>query len=92
LSGDAPPSSAVESTVMVYAYGLECGFTAAHFDVRKGNEKVWRYHERWGALRVDETELDYLYSIDEPEIRGGIQRYATRVPEGVRIDWSASEP
>lgn len=91
LSDGAPRSSAVESSVMLYAFGLECDFTSAHFDVRKANEKVWQYHERWGARRVGETELDYLYVIDEAAIRAGLDHYAARVPDGVHVRWPAAQ-
>lgn len=87
LSDDAPRSSAVESSVMVYHVGLSCGFTCAHFDVRRANEKVWQYHERFGAVRIGETSQDYLYRIDEASIRTALARYSSRLPAGVRIEW-----
>lgn len=77
--------------MMVYAYGLECGFDRSHFDVRKANEKVWQYHERWGAQRVGEMELDYVYEIDKAAILRGMYTYAARIAEGVRVQW-AEEP
>jgi len=51
------------------------GFAAAHFDVRKGNERVWQFHERFGAARTAETELDYLYRIEAPAITASRIRY-----------------
>ena len=87
LNGDAPPSSAVESTLMVYAFALACGFTAAHFDVRRGNEKVWQYHERFGATRTGEDELDFYYAIGEAQIHAALERYSDRIPDGVAISW-----
>lgn len=51
----------MESALTVYAYAVDhLGFTAAHFDVRRGNERVWKFHERFGAVRVDENEEDYF--------------------------------
>ena len=42
LTGKRPSHAAMESALMVYAYAVDhLGFTAAHFDVRKGNERVW---------------------------------------------------
>lgn len=87
LADGAPPSSAVESTVMVYRFGLACGFVAAHFDVRRGNEKVWRYHERLGAVRTAEDELDIHYAMDRQAIDALLDRYRERVPDGVSIEW-----
>lgn len=87
LSNDAPKSSAVESTLMVYATGLALGFTAAHFEVRKENVKVWQYHERCGAERIGETEEEYLYAISEPAVQALFARYQSRLDGPVRIDW-----
>lgn len=87
LSDQAPQSSAVESTLMVYSFALELGFTRSHFDVRKANEKVWHYHERLGATRVAEDEDTYYYEIGEDEVRGLLERYSERVPQGVSIEW-----
>ena len=70
LAQGSPASAAMESALMVYAYAVDyLGFTAAHFDVRRGNERVWRFHERFGAVRVRETALDYWYRLDLPAIQ-----------------------
>ncbi|GLR46969.1 GNAT family N-acetyltransferase [Sphingomonas astaxanthinifaciens] len=89
LAGGAPPSSAVESTVMIYGFGLACGFEGAYFDVRKANTKVWQYHERWGATRTAETEQDYHYEIHRPALERTMPHYASRLPAGVRVVWDA---
>lgn len=61
---------------MVYAYAVDhLGFRAAHFDVRKENERVWAFHERFGERRVGETDRDYLYSIKHSEIEESRFRY-----------------
>lgn len=86
LSADAPRSAAVESTLMVYRLGLELGFGASHFEVRKANEKVWQYHERCGAERTGETAEDYLYSIEKAAIVALLDRYESRGP--ISIAWS----
>lgn len=87
LNDDAPKSSAVESTLMVYRVGLELGFNAAHFDVRKGNEKVWRYHERLGAIRIDESEEDFFYSMPFEAIHTMFERYSDRLTKPISITW-----
>lgn len=82
----APASVAIESALMVYAYALDhLGFEAAHFDVRKENTHVWKFHERFGASRVGETEFDHLYSIDEQRIRTSMARYQKYLPSSVTI-------
>jgi len=76
LKASRPSHAAMESALMVYAYALDhLGFAGAHFDVRKGNERVWQFHERFGAQRVAETQLDYLYKLDGVAIASSRQRY-----------------
>lgn len=87
LKDGAPQSAAIESALIVYAYAIDhLGFAGAHFDVRKGNESVWRFHERFGAARVAETKQDYLYRISEKEITAARQRYKKYLPEPVVVE------
>ena len=86
LQDGRPPLAAMESALMVYAYAVDhLGFTAAHFDVRRGNERVWKFHERFGARRMSETDLDYVYSLDLQAIRDAGRRYAKFLPAGVTV-------
>lgn len=87
LSGEAPKSSAVESTLMVYHLGRELGFETALFDVRRDNEKVWQYHERMGARRIQETGSDIYYIMDASAIDALLDRYKSRLPNGVLIEF-----
>lgn len=87
LAEDAPRSSAVESTMMVYSLGLACGFTAAHFEVRQDNVRVWEYHERLSAERIRQDDDNFYYSISETAIRAFLARYSSRTPNGVEIVW-----
>ncbi len=62
---------------MVYAYAIdELGFSAAHFDVRKANERVWAFHERFGAVRIDTNDQSFFYAIEEQAIQGSMRRHA----------------
>lgn len=66
----------MESALMVYAYAVDhLSFKAAHFDVRKGNERVWRFHERFGARRAAETSQDHFYQLDSQAIAAARMRY-----------------
>lgn len=86
LKDGRPSQAAMESALMVYAYAIDhLGFGAAHFDVRKGNERVWQFHERFGARRTAETELDYLYVLGLDAIQNSRQRYAKFLPAGVTV-------
>lgn len=79
------PSHAYESALLVYHYALWLGFTAAHFDVRKANSTVWRFHERFGAVRRGETSRDYLYTIGLEAIKEALARYARYLPDAPTI-------
>ncbi|MDR3243837.1 MAG: GNAT family N-acetyltransferase [Elusimicrobiota bacterium] len=63
MSSDAPPTAAIESALLVYEFAFyKVGFTKAHFDVRKHNEKVIAFHKRFGAKIIAENEMDYFFS------------------------------
>lgn len=76
LHSSRPSQAAMESALMVFAYAADhLEFKAAHFEVRKGNERVWQFHERFGAVRTSETELDYHYKIEAAAIAASRSRY-----------------
>ncbi|MGI9946634.1 GNAT family N-acetyltransferase [Vibrio hyugaensis] len=61
--------AALESALLVYKFGFEeLEFDKCHFDVRKDNHAVNKFHEKFGARRIDQTELDYLYEIYPEDI------------------------
>ena len=70
---------------MVYHYALALGFQRAHFDVRKANESVWKFHERFGAKKTGETAEDLHYSIAAIDIINSLNRYAKFLPRGIQI-------
>lgn len=87
LKDGAPRNAAIESALIVYSYAMDhLGFRASHFDVRKANESVWRFHERFGAKRIGENELDYLYSVDLETIQVARSKYRKFLPENVLIE------
>jgi RimJ/RimL family protein N-acetyltransferase len=75
------PSVAMESALCVYelAFG-PLGFERAHFEVRKGNERVIAFHERFGARRVGEDELHYLFNFGKDDYAAARKRYAKFLP------------
>lgn len=87
LKAGAPAHTSIESAIMVYAYAIDhLGYQQAHFDVRKGNEHVWRFHERFGAVRAGETEHDYLYRLDASAITASRRRYRKHLPDPPMIE------
>lgn len=86
LKDSRPHQAAMESALIVYTYAIEIlGFRASHFDVRKENERVWQFHERFGAVRTSETEIDYLYKLPIESIQESLQRYKKFLPLGISI-------
>lgn len=88
LHNSRPSQAAMESALMAYAYAVDAlGFTASHFDVRKGNERVWQFHERFGAVRIDESDLDYFYCLDGKAIAAARARYRRFLEGSVAVNW-----
>jgi RimJ/RimL family protein N-acetyltransferase len=84
IADGQPAHVAIESALMVYAYALDhLGFEQAHFDVRVANEKVWKFHERFGAKRVRETNSDFFYELSLEAIKSSTERYKRFLPEGL---------
>ena len=86
LVDERPRHAAIESTLMVYEYAAHyLGFNRSHFDVRKGNKRVWKYHEKLGAIRVRETELDYFYELSQEAIQKMLKDYSSFLPNGINV-------
>ncbi|MBW9401930.1 GNAT family N-acetyltransferase [Leclercia sp. EC_58] len=85
ISKDSPSHYAVESSLLLYTYALHLGFEKSHFDVRKGNSSVIKFHERFGAKRKGETELDILFEITKDAIESSIKKFSKHLPDHVQI-------
>lgn len=69
LNSNKTRFAAVESAFLVYEFGFgQLGYAKSHFDVMKENVGVLRFHERMGAVRVAEDELNYYYEITLPAV------------------------
>jgi RimJ/RimL family protein N-acetyltransferase len=68
IKEDAPKSTAIESALQIYEFGFykQC-FKRSHFNLRKGNDKVISFHQRFGAKIVDEDELDYFFNFEKSD-------------------------
>lgn len=87
MRSGAPQAAAIESALIVYTYALdELGLAKAHFQVRKENERVWMFHERFGAIRVRDHDGNYEYTIPNNAIRASIQRYARFLPDKLLVE------
>ena len=62
LSDGVSPIAALESVLLIYAYGKNLGFTEARIEVRQDNRSVWLFHEKVaGATLIGQTEGDRFY-------------------------------
>ena len=65
---DAPKTTAIESALQIYEFGFyTLGFKKSHFDVRKGNDKVIAFHQRFGAKIVDENEKEIFFNFEKSD-------------------------
>lgn len=85
LSDIAPSHFAIESALIIYSYAIELGFKSAHFDVRKGNHSVIKFHQRFGAVQTHESEMDVFLKIDEQAINASLNKYRKYLPKGINI-------
>lgn len=86
LAKGAPANAAIESALMVYAYALEhLGFRNAHFQVHRGNESVWKFHERFGAVRHAEDDIQFHYTLAYEDIVASMARYRRFLNDGITI-------
>ena len=69
-------TSAIESVLLVYKIGLQLGFEHAHFDVRKDNLKVIKFHMRCGAKIIKKTDTDIYFTIDKNSMLAVINKYS----------------
>lgn len=76
IKEDAPKTTAIESALQIYEFGFyNLKFQKSHFDVRKGNDKVIAFHQRFGAKIVDEDELDYFFNFEKSDYEITKEKY-----------------
>ncbi len=84
LNERRPNHAGMGSALSFYAYAVDhLGFESAHFDVKKGNERVCLFHERFGAKRVRECDIDVFYALDRESIQHSRLRYSKYLLDGV---------
>jgi RimJ/RimL family protein N-acetyltransferase len=63
IQDNAPKTTAIESALLIYEFGFgQLSYKKAHFDVRKGNQSVIAFHQRFGAKVTHEDELNYYFN------------------------------
>lgn len=87
LKDEAPANAAIESALIVYSFALKSlGFFNAHFQVHKSNVRVCKFHERFGANRISEDEVQYEYVISNTAIKLSMEKYRRYLPDGIVIE------
>ena len=77
ISPDAPVRAALESAQLIYEFGFyRLGFPGSHFDVRKNNPRVVRFHQTFGARIVAEDELNFYFRFSRGEYEQSRLKYA----------------
>ena len=60
----SPPFAAIEAALAVYEFAFgHLGFAQSYFEVRKGNDKVVRFHKRFGATITGEDALHFYFRL-----------------------------
>jgi RimJ/RimL family protein N-acetyltransferase len=87
IEDGAAPDVAMESALIVYQYALDhLRFRNSHFEVNRDNRSVWNFHERlFGARRVGENEVEYIFEQDHDAIRATMRRYQRFLPDAIEV-------
>lgn len=85
IKANAPTYYSIESALIVYKFALSLGFKNAHFDVRKKNKSVWKFHEKFGAIRIKETDIDYFYHLNNESILNSLVKYRKYLPNFISV-------
>jgi RimJ/RimL family protein N-acetyltransferase len=71
------PLVAIESALLIYAYGKNLGFNEARIDVRQANEYVWKFHEKFSsAALVKQDDVDRYYVVSKDKIDRLLAKYS----------------
>lgn len=78
----APPKTAIQSALLIYEIAFfELGFTNCHFDVRLGNEKALAFHDRMGATRTTQSDIDQFFIYPKAKYLEDRVSYAKFLPQ-----------
>ncbi len=73
---DAPSYTAIESALSVYEFAFyQLGFQRSHFDVRKENLKVVKFHKRFGAKEISSDTDTFYFDILKDDYETTKRRY-----------------
>jgi len=80
LNEDKTRFAALESAFLVYQFGFEIlNFKKSHFEVRKENSKVLSFHEKMGAVKKDENDIEIFYEITKDAVQVAKERLKGKI-------------
>lgn len=72
--------AALESAFLVYDFGfIKLGFKKSHFDVMKGNKSVIKFHNRMGAIKINEDEINEYFEITKEAVKAAKEKLANKL-------------
>lgn len=76
----ANPFEVIEGEYLAKMFAFDItGFNKFHFDVRKENKKVVRYHKMMGAKIVAENDIDYFFECTKEDYLKNVQKFLPTV-------------
>jgi len=80
LNEDKTRYSALESAFLVYKFGFEeLGYEKSRFEVMRANEKVVSFHEKMGALRTGEDQINYFFEITKDAVYRAKEKISRKI-------------
>lgn len=77
LTKEASTSAAIESALLIYDFAFfSLHYKQSHFDVRKENQRVVKFHENFGAKIIKEDELNFYFEYNRDVYFSIRSRYA----------------
>lgn len=81
LSRGAPTNAAIESALLIYDFAFfSLHYHKSHFDVRKENQRVVHFHKRFGALIVNEDDINFYFQYDLDTYNSLRHKYSRFLP------------
>ncbi len=72
----SPSYASIESVLSIYEFAFyTLGFHRSHFDVRKGNDKVMKFHEGFGAKSISNDTENYYFNFEKTDYEITKKRY-----------------
>ena len=76
IKPNAPAYTSIESALSIYEFAFyQLGFQRSHFDIRKENVRVIKFHEGFGARQTSSDADNYYYNFEKSDYEVTKNRY-----------------